>query len=222
MKLGKLAHEEEMRRLRAEFAAAAAPLLKPEFVDHSDTSITLHIDGGQDIKLEYHKVGSITHTIDATLLPFFGGHCTIVGLEPATSYVFRLARNEEKGPVLTAATHQAPEVCAVLLQKRVRTWNMRQILVLKRKAREAYLALFYDKCDLLTEMISAAVIIKTYRKVLLWRDWKGAESASADAVALLAKNYLFMLLSTSTRPNGHTRCGSGMSSASGATGCGVD
>ena len=42
---------------------------------------------------------------------------------------------------------------------------MRQILVLKRKAREAYLALFYDKCELLTEMIAAAVIIKAYRRL---------------------------------------------------------
>ena len=142
------------------------PLTKPVFMDHSDTSITIKVEGGQDIKLEYNKVGSITHTIDATLLPFFGGRCTIVGLEPATSYIFRLTRNEERGPVLTAATHQAPEICAVMLQKRVRTWNMRQILVLKRKAREAYLALFYDKCELLTEMIAAAVIIKTWRKVL--------------------------------------------------------
>jgi hypothetical protein len=194
------------RRLRAEYSPPPPPpLTKPVFVDHSDTSITIKADGGQDIKLEYHKVGSITHTIDATLLPFFGGQTTITGLEPASQYIFRLTRGDERGPVLTAATHQAPEVCAVLLQKRVRTWNMRQILVLKRKAREAYLALFYDKCDLLTEMISAAVIIKTYRKVLLWRDWKSAESASADAVALLAKNYLFMLLSDEHKAKSVTR-----------------
>ena len=67
--------------------------------------------------IEYNRVGSITRTIDATLLPFFGGQCTIVGLEPASLHVFRLTRNEERGPVLTAATHQAPEVCAVMLQK---------------------------------------------------------------------------------------------------------
>jgi hypothetical protein len=201
-----LAHEEEMKRLRAEYSPPPPPpLTKPEFVDHSDTSITIKVDGGNSISIEYNKVGGITRTIDATLLPFFGGTCLITGLEPASSYGFRLARGEERGPVLTGDTHQAPEVCALMLQKRVRTWNMRQILVLKRKAREAYLALFYDKCELLSEMIAACVIIKTWRKVLLWRDWKSAESASADAVALLAKNYLFMLLSDEHKAKSVTR-----------------
>ena len=88
-----------------------------------------------------------------------------------------------------------PEKCAVMMQKRVRSWNMRLVLQLKRKAREAYLMLFYDMCDHLQEMIGVAVIIRTYRKVLQWRDWRAAEGASADAVALLATNYLFMLLS---------------------------
>merc|ERR1719174_792523 len=106
-----LAHEEEMKRLRAEYSPPPPPpLTKPEFVDHSDTSITLKLDGGDSISIEYNKVGSITKSIDATLLPFFGGRTTIVGLEPATSYIFRLTRNEERGPVLTAEAHQAPEV----------------------------------------------------------------------------------------------------------------
>ena len=48
-------------------------------------------------------------------------------------------------------------------------------------------------------------IVKTWRKVLLWRDWKAAESASADAVALLAKNYLFMLLSDEHKAKSVTR-----------------
>ena len=66
-----------MKRPRAEYSPPPPPpLTKPEFVDHSDTSITIKVDGGDSISIEYNKLGSITKSIDATILPFFGGICT--------------------------------------------------------------------------------------------------------------------------------------------------
>ena len=67
-------------------------------------------------------------------------------------------RCEERGPVLTAETHQAPEVCAVMLQKECGPGTCVKYWWLETEGQRSLLGLFYEKCDLLTEMIAAYVL----------------------------------------------------------------
>ena len=88
---------------------------------------------------------------------------------------------------------------------------MHQILVLKRK-QEAYLALFYDKCELLTEMMKPRDHQDLQKSTPVSR-LEGRRGRFRGRGCSLAKNYLFMLLTASTRRSPNSRRGGAVRAA---------
>ena len=128
------------------------------------------------------------------------------GLEPATSYIFRLTRNEERGPVLTAETHQAPEsLCSHAPKESADLEHAPNTCTQKEGSGSVSGAVLRQVRVAHRDDRRLPFLSKHTEECFCGETGRPPRARQADAVALLAKNYLFMLLSDEHKAKSVTR-----------------
>ena len=94
-----------------------ADLAKPEYVSCTETSVTVSTAGGEGVTVEYKEYPE--EWSDAKSVAA-AAECTVEELNPGSTYQFRLAQGEARGPELvvdTAAPNCTPgpsKACCVV------------------------------------------------------------------------------------------------------------